>query len=84
MIPPLRLDAPKLDARDVAAIRQPRRLAFGHGPLPEESELELRTGGPGGLEGELAQLAADGEQHQVSSHDRRRYHGGHLVDVVGP
>ena len=35
---------PRLDARDVDATRQPRRLAFGTGPLPEGSELELRSG----------------------------------------
>src|SRR5205814_5792990 len=36
----VRADAPRLDARDVGAVRQPRRLAFGRGPLPEGSELE--------------------------------------------
>ena len=36
-----RAENPRLDARDVDAARQPRRLAFGHGPLPEGSELEL-------------------------------------------
>ncbi len=55
----VRADAPKLDARDVGATRQPRRLAFGRGPLPEGSELELRTGP---LEDELRALAADGVQ----------------------
>jgi diaminohydroxyphosphoribosylaminopyrimidine deaminase/5-amino-6-(5-phosphoribosylamino)uracil reductase len=53
----VRADAPRLDARDVGAARQPRRLAFGHGPLPEGSELELRSGP---LEEELRALAADG------------------------
>jgi diaminohydroxyphosphoribosylaminopyrimidine deaminase / 5-amino-6-(5-phosphoribosylamino)uracil reductase len=53
----VRTDAPRLDARDVDASRQPRRLAFGHGPLPEGSELELRSGP---LEDELRALAADG------------------------
>ena len=38
----VRLENPRLDARDVGATRQPRRLAFGSGPLPEGSELELR------------------------------------------
>ena len=38
----VRLENPRLDARDVDATRQPRRLAFGTGPLPEGSELELR------------------------------------------
>jgi diaminohydroxyphosphoribosylaminopyrimidine deaminase / 5-amino-6-(5-phosphoribosylamino)uracil reductase len=52
-------DAPRLDARDVEAPRQPRRLAFGRDPLPAESELELRTGA---LADELAALAADGVQ----------------------
>jgi diaminohydroxyphosphoribosylaminopyrimidine deaminase / 5-amino-6-(5-phosphoribosylamino)uracil reductase len=52
-------DAPRLDARDVDAARQPRRLAFGRGPLPPESELELRSGE---LEDELRALAADGVQ----------------------
>jgi diaminohydroxyphosphoribosylaminopyrimidine deaminase/5-amino-6-(5-phosphoribosylamino)uracil reductase len=55
----VRADAPRLDARDVAAVRQPRRLAFGRGPLPEGSELELRSGP---LEAELRELAADGVQ----------------------
>ncbi len=36
---------PRLDARDVEVPRgQPRRLAFGRGPLPPGSELELRSG----------------------------------------
>ena len=52
-------DAPRLDAREVEAVRQPRRLAFGKGPLPEGSELELRSGA---LEEELTALAADGVQ----------------------
>ena len=30
----VRADAPRLDARDVPVVRQPRRLAFGRGPLP--------------------------------------------------
>jgi diaminohydroxyphosphoribosylaminopyrimidine deaminase/5-amino-6-(5-phosphoribosylamino)uracil reductase len=53
----VRADSPRLDARDVGALRQPRRLAFGRGPLPEGSELELRTGP---LEEELRTLAAEG------------------------
>jgi diaminohydroxyphosphoribosylaminopyrimidine deaminase/5-amino-6-(5-phosphoribosylamino)uracil reductase len=55
----VRADAPRLDAREVDAPRQPRRLAFGRGPLPEGSELELRTGP---LEEELHTLAAEGVQ----------------------
>ena len=55
----VRADDPQLNARDIDAGRQPRRLAFGVGPLPDGSELELRTGS---LEDELASLAADGVQ----------------------
>lgn len=55
----VRADAPRLDARDVGATRQPRRLAFGRGPLPEGSELELRSGP---LEAELVALATEGVQ----------------------
>lgn len=55
----VRADAPRLDARDVGATRQPRRLAFGSGPLPGGSDLELRSGP---LADELAALAADGVQ----------------------
>jgi diaminohydroxyphosphoribosylaminopyrimidine deaminase/5-amino-6-(5-phosphoribosylamino)uracil reductase len=40
----VRADNPRLDARDVDADRQPRRLAFGSGPLPHDSELELLSG----------------------------------------
>lgn len=55
----VRADAPLLTARGVEAARQPRRLAFGRGPLPPGSDLELR---PGPLEEELAALAAEGVQ----------------------
>ncbi len=55
----VRADDPKLDARDVEANRQPRRLAFGSGPLPEGSELELLSGP---LEVELESLAGAGVQ----------------------
>ncbi len=55
----VRLENPRLDARDVGAMRQPRRLAFGAGPLPDGSELELHTGT---LEAELGALAAEGVQ----------------------
>jgi diaminohydroxyphosphoribosylaminopyrimidine deaminase / 5-amino-6-(5-phosphoribosylamino)uracil reductase len=55
----VRADAPRLDARGVGAVRQPRRLAFGRGPLPGGSDLELRSGP---LEEELRALAADGVQ----------------------
>jgi diaminohydroxyphosphoribosylaminopyrimidine deaminase / 5-amino-6-(5-phosphoribosylamino)uracil reductase len=52
-------DAPRLDARDVEVRRQPRRLAFGRGPLPAESELELRSGA---VREELEALAGEGVQ----------------------
>jgi diaminohydroxyphosphoribosylaminopyrimidine deaminase/5-amino-6-(5-phosphoribosylamino)uracil reductase len=55
----VRLENPRLDARDVGAARQPRRLAFGSGPLPQGSELELRTGP---LDDELRALGAEGVQ----------------------
>ena len=55
----VRADAPRLDAREVPVLRQPRRLAFGRGPLPDGSELELLTGPLGE---ELAALGADGVQ----------------------
>ena len=52
-------DDPQLTARDVGAERQPRRLAFGRGPLPDGSQLELRDGL---LAGELHRLGEDGVQ----------------------
>jgi diaminohydroxyphosphoribosylaminopyrimidine deaminase / 5-amino-6-(5-phosphoribosylamino)uracil reductase len=52
-------DNPRLDARDMDVVRQPRRLAFGKGPLPEGSELELRAGE---LEPEVRELAREGVQ----------------------
>ena len=55
----VRWDNPRLDARDVPVIRQPRRIAFGRGPLPDGSELELRGGL---LRDELAELAGEGVQ----------------------
>jgi diaminohydroxyphosphoribosylaminopyrimidine deaminase / 5-amino-6-(5-phosphoribosylamino)uracil reductase len=55
----VRADDPSLTARDVGATRQPRRIAFGGGPLPPGSELELRSGP---LEEELAALADEGVQ----------------------
>ena len=55
----VRADEPRLDARDVGAARQPRRLAFGRGPLPDGSELELRSGSP---REELARVADEGVQ----------------------
>jgi diaminohydroxyphosphoribosylaminopyrimidine deaminase/5-amino-6-(5-phosphoribosylamino)uracil reductase len=55
----VRADDPRLDARDVGAERQPRRLAFGRGPLPDGSELELLSGS---LEEELSRLGEEGVQ----------------------
>jgi diaminohydroxyphosphoribosylaminopyrimidine deaminase/5-amino-6-(5-phosphoribosylamino)uracil reductase len=55
----VRADDPRLDARGVDATRQPRRLAFGKGPLPADSELELLDGP---LEEELARLAGENVQ----------------------
>jgi diaminohydroxyphosphoribosylaminopyrimidine deaminase/5-amino-6-(5-phosphoribosylamino)uracil reductase len=52
-------DAPQLTARGVDAPRQPRRLAFGKGPLPDDSDLELRSGP---LAEELSSLASEGVQ----------------------
>jgi diaminohydroxyphosphoribosylaminopyrimidine deaminase/5-amino-6-(5-phosphoribosylamino)uracil reductase len=54
-----RADSPRLDARDVGAVRQPRRLVFGTGSLPEGSELEL-VSGP--LAEELRRLGSEGVQ----------------------
>jgi diaminohydroxyphosphoribosylaminopyrimidine deaminase/5-amino-6-(5-phosphoribosylamino)uracil reductase len=55
----VRADRPQLTARDVDAPRQPRRLAFGRGPLPEDVDLELLTGA---LEEELRRLGEEGVQ----------------------
>jgi diaminohydroxyphosphoribosylaminopyrimidine deaminase/5-amino-6-(5-phosphoribosylamino)uracil reductase len=55
----VRRENPSLTARDVGATSQPRRLAFGGGPLPEGSELELLAGP---IEDELAALAEQGVQ----------------------
>jgi diaminohydroxyphosphoribosylaminopyrimidine deaminase / 5-amino-6-(5-phosphoribosylamino)uracil reductase len=55
----VRADDPRLDAREVDAGRQPRRIAFGRGPLPPGSELELRSGP---LADELRGLGAEGVQ----------------------
>jgi diaminohydroxyphosphoribosylaminopyrimidine deaminase / 5-amino-6-(5-phosphoribosylamino)uracil reductase len=51
-----RADDPELTAREVDAIRQPRRLVFGHGP---SAELEARSGP---LADELRALASEGVQ----------------------
>jgi diaminohydroxyphosphoribosylaminopyrimidine deaminase/5-amino-6-(5-phosphoribosylamino)uracil reductase len=55
----VRWDNPRLDARDVPVLRQPRRLAFGRGPLPDDSGLELHSGP---LAEELRELAGGGVQ----------------------
>jgi diaminohydroxyphosphoribosylaminopyrimidine deaminase/5-amino-6-(5-phosphoribosylamino)uracil reductase len=55
-----RADLPRLDARGVETPKgQPRRLAFSRSPLPEELDLERRSGP---LPEELAALAAEGVQ----------------------
>jgi diaminohydroxyphosphoribosylaminopyrimidine deaminase / 5-amino-6-(5-phosphoribosylamino)uracil reductase len=54
-----RADRPELTARDVGAVRQPRRLVFGSGPMPDGVELEQRSGP---LDEELGQLADEGVQ----------------------
>ena len=51
-----RVDRPTLTARDVGAPKQPRRLVFGSGPLPEDVDLELRSGP---LNEELGLLAGE-------------------------
>ncbi len=55
----VRADSPALTARVVEAPRQPRRLAFGSGPLPEGSGLEL-VSEP--LPDALSRLAQEGVQ----------------------
>ncbi|HSF60062.1 MAG TPA: dihydrofolate reductase family protein, partial [Gaiellaceae bacterium] len=55
----VRWDDPRLDARNVPVAMQPRRIAFGRGPLPDESPLELLSGP---LTEELEALARDGVQ----------------------
>lgn len=55
----VRMENPLLTARGVEATEQPRRLAFGRGPLPADSELELRSGP---IADELASLASEGVQ----------------------
>jgi diaminohydroxyphosphoribosylaminopyrimidine deaminase/5-amino-6-(5-phosphoribosylamino)uracil reductase len=55
----VRADDPQLTARGVDVKRQPRRLAFGRGPLPAGSGLELRSGP---LDEELRALASEGVQ----------------------
>ena len=54
-----RADRPELTARGVGAERQPRRLVFGGGPLPEGLDLELLEGP---LEQELQALGEQGVQ----------------------
>jgi diaminohydroxyphosphoribosylaminopyrimidine deaminase/5-amino-6-(5-phosphoribosylamino)uracil reductase len=55
-----RADLPRLDVREVDAPRgQPRRIVFSRGPLPDELDLELRSGP---LEDELRALAGEGVQ----------------------
>ena len=55
----VRADRPALTAREVGAAQQPRRLAFGGGPLPDGVDLELLSGP---LDDELGRLAEQGVQ----------------------
>lgn len=55
----VRAESPLLTARGVEVATHPRRIAFGSGPLPPGSELELRSGA---LDEELRQLAEEGVQ----------------------
>ena len=78
----VRWDNPRLDVRGVPVVRQPRRIAFGRGPLPEGSELELRAGP---LRDELGELAADGVQSLLLEGGptlAAAYLEGDLVDKV--
>jgi len=78
----VRADQPRLDARGVGAERQPRRLAFGRGPLPPESSLELRTQP---LADELSALAAEGVQTLLLEGGptlARSFFAGDLVDEL--
>jgi diaminohydroxyphosphoribosylaminopyrimidine deaminase / 5-amino-6-(5-phosphoribosylamino)uracil reductase len=75
----VRADDPRLDARDVDAARQPRRLAFGKGPLPEGSELELLSGT---LEDELARLASEGVQSLLLEGGPRLAESFFRADVI--
>ena len=78
----VRADDPRLTARDVEASRQPRRLVFGRGPLPEGSELELRSGP---LEDELQRLGQDGVQSLLLEGGptvATAFHGAGLIDKL--
>jgi diaminohydroxyphosphoribosylaminopyrimidine deaminase/5-amino-6-(5-phosphoribosylamino)uracil reductase len=77
-----RADEPRLDARAVGAVRQPRRLAFGRGPLPDGSNLELLRGP---LDEELRALAAGGVQSLLLEGGpalARSFFAAELVDEV--
>ncbi len=78
----VRADDPQLTARGVDAVRQPRRLAFGRGLLPEGSDLELRSGA---LTDELHALAHDGVQSLLLEGGptiARSFLREHLVDKL--
>ena len=78
----VRADDPRLDARDVDAPRQPRRLAFGKGPLPAGSELELLDGELGE---ELSRLGGEGVQSLLLEGGATlagAFFRAHLVDKV--
>ena len=78
----VRADNPRLDAGGVEVTRQPRRLAFGQGPRPGDSELELLSGS---LEEELARLAEEGVQSLLLEGGARlatSFFAADLVDKV--
>ena len=78
----VRADNPRLDARDVEVVRQPRRLAFGRGPLPESSELELLSGP---LDEELGRLGGENVQSLLLEGGptlASSFFEAHLVDKV--
>jgi diaminohydroxyphosphoribosylaminopyrimidine deaminase/5-amino-6-(5-phosphoribosylamino)uracil reductase len=75
----VRADDPRLDARGVDAARQPRRLAFGNGPLPDGSELELRSGA---LQEELSRLAEEGVQSLLLESGPTLAHAFFAEDLV--
>src|SRR5262249_12535033 len=76
----VRADDPRLHVREVPAPRgQPRRLAFGRGPLPEGSELELRSGD---LDAELESLAGEGVQSLLLESGPTLAHAFFEADLV--
>ena len=88
----VRADNPRLDARDVDAPKQPRRLAFGRGPC----RMARRSScGQGAIEDELRALAQEGVQTLLArrrpdarvvvprSGSRRQAHGLRRAEARG-